>query len=179
MEPDISSLIRSKPHFHFKSPALPPNSQSLSPKKLPKPINPSLPSPSKRRLILPTDETFPVNRDISSQKSCTRKLTQLIPIKSMPEPRRRSTILGKTQALQTLIDNFCDNQNLLTNDGPKYLAFDDLLDKDLFMKTFEESCGVEAKAIRNDMKKNLAIEKLRVGNYRRKKMRSLQIFNNS
>jgi hypothetical protein len=154
------------------------NSNSFSPPKVKNQSNFHHSSHSKRRLVISTEETYSPYREMAIDKTCSRRYAHLEPLDPGHKRKRRSTILGKTQALQTLINNFWDNQSRTMKNGLNQTTLGIFVDEDLFMKTFEESCGLEAKAYQNDMKKNLAIEKIRVGNYRRKKMKSLQVFNN-
>jgi hypothetical protein len=111
--------------------------------------------------------------------SSSRKKINLAPLSSNQAKRERSMMIGKNVTLQNLIDKFLDKTTekkakdfkCRSFDGKKYHENAEL------EQSIEQFCKDEIKAYRFNLKKNLKIEKIRMSNYRRYRMRNLMMMN--
>jgi hypothetical protein len=101
----------------------------------------------------------------------------LVPLSSYRFRRERSIMIGKNATLQNLIDKFLDKTsekkpkdfNCRSFDFKKYNENYEL------EQNIEQFCKDEIKAYRFNLKKNLKIEKIRVSNYRKLRMRNMMM----
>ena len=99
---------------------------------------------------------------------------RLAPIETSNTTKRKSIILGKNKALLYMIENYFDVQTTMLSVDKEFVdncSRD--LDKDEYESTVTNCCGSGFKAYQNDLDKNLMIEKIRVGNNKRNRRRSL------
>lgn len=103
----------------------------------------------------------------------------LSPLSSNQVRRERSIIINKNQTLQSLIDKFLEKKPEIKLQNLNHNSIDlgKTTDTSELDQSIEQFCKDEIKAYRFNLKKNLKIEKIRISNYRRYRMRSMFMAN--